>query len=448
MYLALRQGCVFPIIMCLTVPAVASEEGFFEDSTLNVLNRNFYFSQDFRNGDAIKNPNTGERKGRRAEWAHGLIASFKSGFTQGAVGVGLDLRGLYGVKLDGGNGLAGDGNGGPGLLPRRSYNFDGKPKSQFGKVDYELKMRFLDTELRYGDVRPASPVLNTSDIRLLPQSFRGTTLHNTAIEGLTLQAGKLESSSDRTATAHNGDLGTAYGGRFKAADDFIYGGADFNYKDRLFLRLHHGRLDNIWNQTALYADWKQPLTDGISLNANLRYYRTRNTGKSLLGQFENDSWSAQLGLTAGAHAVTIAHTRIDKDSPFDYVWHTWDFFLNTNSQVSDFNNPNERIWMLRYDYDFSGLGIPGLSLITRYVRGTDIDGKDVASGYGAYKNIRDGQHWERNVWLSYAVQSGPAKDLSVKLFQATHRVSGDHAAESSIDELRLILEYPLDLHFL
>lgn len=439
-----RACCISAASACaLCVSMQTHAAGFFEDADFTVLNRNFYFSQDFKNGDATINPNTKERKGRRAEWANGIIASFNSGFTQGPIGIGLDLRGLYGFKLDAGNGLAGDGNSGPGLLPRRGYNRDGKPKDSFGKVDYELKARFLDTELRYGDVRPINPVVHTSDIRLLPQSFRGFTLNNNSFKGITLQAGKLESQSDRTDTGHNQDLGTAYGGRFKEIDDFKYFGIDLNHKDQLFVKLHHGRLDNIWNQTSLYLDWVQPLSDYFTLNANLRYYRTRDTGQNLLGKFSNDSWSTQIGLKAGPHNFIVAHTQIDKDSPFDYLWHTWDFFLNTNSQVSDFNNPNERIWLMRYDYDFSALGIPGLSLITRYVRGTDIDGTSVASGYSAYKNIKNGRQWERNFWISYVVQSGAAKDLSIKILQATHRVGGDHKAESSIDELRILVEYPM-----
>jgi len=432
--------------IALSLPALAAGEGFFDDAQLKVLNRNFYMSQDFRNGDRFVNPQTGENKHFRGEWAHGVIATFESGFTPGAVGLGLDVRGQFGWKLDGGDGQVGNSNAGNGLIPRRGHNFDGKPKDDFGRVDVALKLRlFEDTELRYGDHRPTSPVIYASDTRLLPQSFRGSFFKNTSIKGLTLQGGKVESGSDRTATAHNGDLGTAYGGRFKEADNFVYAGADYKLDDRFFFRLHHGRLDDVWNQTAFYADWQQPLSKGLGVNAGFKYFRTRDTGQSLLGDISNDSWSAHLGLTAGAHAVTLTHTRIDDDSPFDYLWNTWDFFLNTGSQISDFNNPNERTWMLRYDYDLAALGIPGLMLITRYVRGTDIDGSKVGPGYAAYQGIRDGRHWERDFWLSYVVQSGPAKDLTFKVLQATHRVGGDHTAEANVDELRLILEYPLDL---
>lgn len=425
----------------------ALAEGFLEDAQLKILNRNFYMNQNFSHGDKFTNPQTKEQKNYRAEWANGLITTFESGFTQGIIGFGLDVRGLFGLKLDGGNGSVGNGMAGNGLIPRRGYNFDGKPKDGFSRVDVALKAKFLDTELAYGDIRPQSPVLHASDTRLFPQSFRGLSVKNTSIKGLTLSGAKIESSNDRAATGHQGDLGTAYGGRFKEARDFIYWGADYAVNN-LSVKLHHGRLDNIWNQTAFYADYSYPIEPGLSVNTGFKFYKTRNTGKSLLGHIDNKSWSAHVGAVVNAHAFSLTHTRIDDDSPFDYVWNTWDFFLNTGSQISDFNNPNEHVWMLRYDYDFAALGIPGLTLITRYLRGTDIDGSHVGPGYSAYQGIRNGRHWERDFWISYVVQSGPVKNLGLKVLQASHRVNGDHVAESNIDELRLIVEYPLDISLL
>ncbi|MEE4460831.1 OprD family outer membrane porin, partial [Azotobacter chroococcum] len=102
-----------PLIIALAAPAIAADgEGFLEGSTVKVLNRNIYFSQDFRNGDSALNPQTGEKKTRRSEWAHGVIATFESGFTPGPVGFGLDVRGQFGIKLDGGDGLVGNGMAG------------------------------------------------------------------------------------------------------------------------------------------------------------------------------------------------------------------------------------------------------------------------------------------------------------------------------------------------
>ena len=76
----------------------ADAKGFVEDSHLNVLARNAYISRDYKNG-----------KQDKAEWGQGFIGKFESGFTQGTVGVGVDVIGQYAIRLDGGRGRAGAG---------------------------------------------------------------------------------------------------------------------------------------------------------------------------------------------------------------------------------------------------------------------------------------------------------------------------------------------------
>ncbi|WP_306578722.1 OprD family porin [Pseudomonas sp.] len=429
----------------LTTPAFAEDEGFLDGTQLQIINRNYFFSQDYRNGDFTRNPNTGERQSQHREWGHGIIANLQSGFTQGTVGLGLDVQGLVGLKLDGGNGTVGNGVGVPGIVSRSGSNFDGEPKDAYGKVGVALKARVRDTELRYGDVSPTSPVLHASDIRLLPQTLRGFMFNDHSLQGLSLQGGKLESSSDRNASNHRGDLGTVYAGRLKGANDVVYLGGDYRFNDQLNLRLHASRLDDVWNQQFFNVDYVQPLGDSLTLKTGLDYYRTRDSGQALAGKIDNDSWSVHAGINAGGHGFKLSYTRIDGDTPFDYVWNTYDIQLDAASQVSDFNNPNERAWEARYDYNFAVLGLPGLSLTARYVRGSDIDGTRAGGAYSYYNGIEDGRHWERNLWVRYVVQGGPARNLSFNVMQATHRVGGGHTAEANVDELRVIVEYPLDI---
>ncbi|MCJ7851149.1 OprD family porin [Pseudomonas monteilii] len=433
------------LVIGLTTPAFAEDEGFLDGTQLQIINRNYYFSQDYRNGDFTRNPNTGERQSQHREWGHGIIANLQSGFTQGTVGLGLDVQGLVGLKVDGGNGTVGNGVGVPGIVSRSGSNFDGEPKDAYGKVGVALKARVRDTELRYGDVSPTSPVLHASDIRLLPQTLRGFMFNDHSLQGLSLQGGKLESSSDRNASNHRGDLGTVYAGRLKGANDVVYLGGDYRFNDQLNLRLHASRLDDVWNQQFFNVDYVQPLGDSLTLKTGLDYYRTRDSGQALAGKIDNDSWSVHAGVNAGGHGFKLSYTRIDGDTPFDYVWNTYDIQLDAASQVSDFNNPNERAWEARYDYNFAVLGLPGLSLTARYVRGSDIDGTRAGGAYSYYNGIEDGRHWERNLWVRYVVQGGPARNLSFNVMQATHRVGGGHTAEANVDELRVIVEYPLDI---
>src|SRR3546814_18339107 len=76
-----------------TVFAEEKAEGFVEGSSLTVLNRNYYFNRDHRNGQSSATGN-----GYSEAWAHAIISKFESGFTQGTVGVGVDAFAMIGLK--------------------------------------------------------------------------------------------------------------------------------------------------------------------------------------------------------------------------------------------------------------------------------------------------------------------------------------------------------------
>ncbi|MNG22213.1 Porin-like protein NicP precursor [compost metagenome] len=101
-------------------------------------------------------------------------------------------------------------------------------------------------------------------------------------------------------------------------------------------------------------------------------------------------------------------------------------------QINDFGNQDERSWQLRYDFDFAALGMPGLSLMTRYLSGDNVD-----RGAG----LSEGKTWERNTDIAYVVQSGPLKNLGLRLRNASTRSNFG----PDLDENRLILSYSLAL---
>ena len=89
-----------------------------------------------------------------------------------------------------------------------------------------------------------------------------------------------------------------------------------------------------------------------------------------------------------------------------------------------------------YAVDFSQYGIPGLSYRIAYVRGHDID----------VGTTTDGKEHELFNQLSYKVQSGPAKDLNVRLRASTLRVSDNaRAYNTSGNEVRIFLDYPFSV---
>ena len=106
--------------------------------------------------------------------------------------------------------------------------------------------------------------------------------------------------------------------------------------------------------------------------------------------------------------------------------------LANDSFNSAYDNANERSWQLRHDYNFAGMGVPGLTIMNRYISGDQIE----AGG------VDDGKEWGRESELAYTVQSGLFKSLNIKWRNSSIR--RDYSS-TEFDENRLIFNYPLSL---
>jgi imipenem/basic amino acid-specific outer membrane pore len=200
------------------------------------------------------------------------------------------------------------------------------------------------------------------------------------------------------------------------------------------------------------------------LLTSLNYYNTIDSGSGKAGAIDTNAYSVALALTSGAHTLTFAHQNINGDTPFDYLAISGDsgnlrnggsyngqdsIWLANSSQYADFNAPGEKSYKLQYDLDASTLGVPGLSFMASYVKGTGGDGSnaDVNGAYAGYADMHDGHEWERDIQVAYVVQEGPAKDLSFTVSQATYRGNGDARINTgdNADEIQVITSYPLNI---
>ncbi|BBH45635.1 OprD family porin [Pseudomonas sp. KU43P] len=417
-------------------------QGFIEGSRFTVLNRNFYFNRDNRDSSApTYNSGKGNSNGYSEAWAQAIISTFNSGFTQGTVGVGVDAFAMIGIKLDTGEGRNG-GRSSFDVLPVAS---DGEARDEYTKIGAAAKVRLFDTIVRVGDVFPANPVVASGDSRLLPESFRGVTVENTSVQGLTLQGGRLHAMSQPVSSNLDDNFETFYAGPVNSP--WIgYGGGDYQVNDNFTVSLYASQLKDAWNQYYAGTSMAYPLSDELALIGGFNLYKAVDEGKQRLGEFDNDIWSAKLGVQYGAHTLALSHQRNTGDDDFDYLRQSDSIFLDNSIQYSDFNSPNERSWMLRYDLNMTHYGIPGLSFMTRYARGSDADYSNANPIYMRTDEngnpLTDQKRWERDVEVKYTVQTGAAKDLSFRVRQATTRAT---AFESDLDEVRLIVEYPLSI---
>ena len=425
------------LVAALPLTALAVEDqpdGFIEGSRLNVLARNFYFNRDDRKGQSSPTGN-----GYSEAWAQGLIGKFESGFTQGTVRFDLDAFAMVGVKLDSGTGRSG-GKGSFGMLP---VDRDNRPEDSYSKVGGAAKLRVLDTVIKAGDVFPLTPVVAYGDSRVLPESFRGVTVQNTSLAGLSLQGGRLSGMSQPNESGMNKGFATFYAGPVDSPWIGYFGG-DYQLNKHLGFSLYSSRLKDAWDQYYVGSTASYPLTNDVSLFGDVNYYKAVDEGKKRLGTFDNNIWSARLGVKVGAHSVAVSHQRNNGDDDFDYLRQSDSIFLNNSIQYSDFNSPKERSWMVRYDLDMQAFGIPGLTFMTRYAKGSGADYSNANAVYmrrdAAGNPLTDQRRWERDIEAKYVVQAGTLKDLSLRLRQASVRSS---AFESDLEEVRVIIEYPL-----
>ena len=392
-------------------------KGFIEDSKLSVKTRMLYFSRDFRN-------NSSADKSRVEETGLGFVGTFESGFTQGTVGVGVDAIGMLGLKLDSGKGRAGTG-----LFPTGS---DGRSQDDYSKGGGAVKFRISDTVLKVGDQFTALPVFATDDSRLLPEIAQGTLITSNEIEGLTLHAGHFTSLTAQEQTDRDS---------FHLKEANVVGGT-YAFTDNLSTSLYYSKVEDYWRKYYANVNWALPISDNQGLVFDFNIYDTKSEGSAEYRAFDgekldNRAFSLSGAYNIGAHTFTLAYQKVTGDGDYGYgIDGGGTIFLANSVARSDFNAEDEKSWQARYDLNFAEYGIPGLTFMTRYVRGSDAN----------VAGTTNGKEWERDVDIKYVLQEGPAKDLSFRVRQATYRSSdGVYYDSPSIDELRLIVEYPLSI---
>nr|WP_152746323.1 OprD family porin [Pseudomonas kitaguniensis] len=412
----------------------APADGFIEGSHLTINTRNYYMNRDRRD------IHTDDSK----EWGQGFLGTFTSGYTQGTVGFGLDLNAMLGLKLDGGGGTDGSS-----ILPYGSGN--GKAPGSFSTAGGTLKMRALDTELKAGDLFLNNPVIAGGMTRMLPQTFRGVSLTNHSFDGWMFEGGQASFTKLYNQSGHR-RIGTSYGALPNTADSqhLNWAGVSFSGLPGLTSNLYASELKDVWHQYYYDLDYTYALNDWVSLNPGLHYYHTQDTGQSLLGNIDNNTYSLHFTVGVGNHSVTAAYQRVHGDTPFDYITQGDSVYLDNSQQYSDFNGPNERSWKLKYAYDFAGLGVPGLTSAVSYISGkTDLTKVDPNSrGYSTWYSAdgKDAKHWERDIDVKYVVQGGKAKNLAVRLQWAENRGSNGYSAvDRDVDEYRVIVDYPINV---
>ncbi|KFX70732.1 porin [Pseudomonas taeanensis MS-3] len=405
----------------LSLSQLANAE-FIKDSKASLEARNFYFNRDFRQ-DARPTPS----QAKQEEWAQGFILRMDSGYTEGTVGFGLDAIGMLGFKLDSGDGTAGSGL----LVPDRS---SGGSQDYSSDLAVAGKVKVSKSTLRAGSMQFKNMAIASSDSRLTPQVFKGGQLISQEIDGLTLDGGYLREVNHRNSGDFE-DIAITSGGRRGIAttggittDSFQFLGGSYKLTQDLTAAYYHSNLEDLYKQNSFNLVHVLPLADKQTLKTDLRYARSTDDGRS---NVDNKAFGAMITYGLSGHSFGLGYQKMSGDTGFAYINGT-DPFLVNYVQIGDFANKDEKSWQARYDFNFASIGVPGLTFMTRYLTGDNVE-------LGA--NRSEGKEWERNTELMYVFQEGALKNLGVRWRNATVRSN----FANDIDENRLIVSYSLPL---
>lgn len=410
--------------LCSISPALLAQ-GFIEDSKASLTARNYYFDRDYKGTSA---------QSATREWAQGFILRFTSGYTPGTVGFGLDAQGMLGLKLD-----SSAGRTGTGLLPFDPADRD--PRDNYSELGLTAKVKVSKTELQGGTLAPILPILFASPTRLLPQTFRGAQLKTQDIDDLTLVGGRLDRMNQRDSTDYQKITLASPNRRFNGAaesDAFNFAGGDYRWSDALTLKYYHAQLEDIYRQDFVGFIDNRPLGSG-RLKTDVRYHASGEDGPAKAGKVDNRTFGMMSTYSLGAHSLGLGYMQLSGETAMPYIAGSEPMVVSEGALSSEFLNPRERTWQVRYDYDFAAMALPGLKGMLRYLDGSRIELPTALGGSGLSES-------EKDIELSYVVQSGTFKNVAFRLRHAWYR--NDFAPSASFrddNELRVNVDYTLAL---
>ncbi len=397
-------------------PAVHAD--FFEDSSGSLQFRNFYLDNNFKSGQ-------GPDEFR--EWAQGLIFKADSGWTDGQVKFGLNFIGMTGLKLDSSSDRTGTG-----LL---SYNAATREvHDNYSKAGISARFKVSETELQVGHLTPLVPVMFPFTSRLLPPLFRGTYLSSGEISGLTLRAGYFDRQKFRESTDDAKMRVAALNGRFittAESDSFTFGGGDYKFNTSWSGSYYFAQLQDIYQQHYVGITHTTPVGPG-TLKSEAYAFISEESGAAKAGAVDNRNLNLNAAYQLGGHLFSLGYMQLSGDTGMPYLSGTDPYVMVGGALATEYQNPGERVWQVKHDYSFAALGLPGLKTHIRFIQGTDID-RPVADG--------NGKEWERDLEVSYVVQSGSLRGLGVR---ARHGFYQNNFSRD-VEHTRITVDYTLAL---
>jgi hypothetical protein len=318
---------------------------FFRDTQLDLNLRSFYFQRD-KYGDDVS-----------AAWAFGGALAYKSGWLLDRIQVGTTFywsNRLYGPQDKDGTLLLKPGQHGYSVL---------------GQLYGRIKL-FEDHVVNLYRYEYNTPFIGKDDTRMTPNTFEGYTLTGSF-------GGKDGAPGFRYGTGYITKI------KNKNADDFIWmsrdAGADvkrgvavaggtFTY-GKFSLGAVNYFSNDIINIFYTETKYSFPITKDLGALLAFQFTDQRSVGENLLnGQsFLGDQIGVKGDVSYGGAVFTLGYSNSLRRQDMQNPWSGYPGY--TAVQVQDFNRAKEQALITKLSYDFSRLGLEGVSTSVLFVHG-------------------------------------------------------------------------------
>ncbi|RLL39829.1 outer membrane porin, OprD family [Acinetobacter cumulans] len=408
------------LCIATTLPSLCFAD-FVKDRSVTLTARNFYLDRNFTE------PNAAAPAAK--QWVQGFILNAKSGFTEGTVGFGVDLYAGVGINL------WGDKDYAPGVVGLSPLKDNGDPVDTWAEASLTAKAKISETEVKVGTLQPLNPVIVGSPARLLPQQYRGVAVESKDVDNIKIEAGYVNRVNHRNSTDWEKIRLSGANMKYKSVetDGLYYVGGYYYLRPETTFALYTANLVDVYDQYTFWVRNTHHFNERVNLFIDFRYFRTVESGAELAGEVDSHHGNMVLALGVDNHKFTTGYIHNSGDTGFPYL-SGGEANTYIDAWATDFLNPNEKAWSVRYDYDFKNQ-VPGLKLMTRYTKGTDIK----------LENLKPGETLEERkfgIELSYQLQSTKLKGLFIRLRHEDYKNDfGPKATFQPAKEQRVNIDY-------
>lgn len=272
------------------------------------------------------------------------------------------------------------------------------------------------------------PYVNRQDNRMVPNTFEAYLLFNKESPRFNYVGGHLRQMKRRNETAF---ISMSEAAGATATDKGVSTlGARYSFTDKIDLgavNYHGWDVMNIF-YTEGNASWT--LGEDLALRLSAQYTDQRGVGDESIGDFETSAIGGKFAVSYRNAILSMAFSSIDNDSGIRAPWGGYPGYLSLINK--DFNRAGEDAWLVGVSYDFSHLGMTGLSAFANYASGDTPDSGSKASP--------DQQEFDLTVDYRF---SAALDGLWIRA--RTALVDQDGSAGEDSQDYRLIVNYSIPL---